>query len=293
MAVNEEENSVELCLNGIPCSAPPCAPYFESCCGCCCNPFGSVGFEQLSAQKIRAPLMLVLSVLSFIQIILSVCAAVGLSSTRSDLKNVPWTSADISFDYANETQSIQMYMGLANIYVESSGPVTTGNKVLDWEEFCGFANQTDYASGSGTEAYDNCNECEEASDSLHSTVIITILSKFGQFTTDLTRSHGPEDVPCQKVFGALVPIMGVITGISALLTFDNSCYKNIPNIIGGASVNPTRGIGYHFEMVITILGILDMLGHALVPLPKEGDDNYRQPYSGANTEKAAEQDPIV
>ena len=75
---------------------------------------------------------------------------------------------------------------------------------------------------------DDCHECEEASDGLHSTVIITILSKFGQFTTDLTRSHGPEDVPCQKVFGALVPIIGVITGISALLTFDNSCYKSNP-----------------------------------------------------------------
>lgn len=292
MAVNEEENSVELCVNGIPCSAPPCAPYFEKCCGFCCNAFGPIGVEHLSQQKIRAPLMIFLSVLSFIQIILAVCAAVGLSASKSDLQNVPWTSADISIDLSHlemdEKQNIQMYMGLTSVYVESNGPINTGNSLLNWEEYCDFVNQTDYAVGSGTsQGYDSCHECEEAGAGLYTTVIVTILSKFGQLTTDLTRSHGPEDVPCQKVFGALIPIIGVITGISALLTFDNSCYKNIPHSIGNASINPSRGVGYHFEMVITIVGILDILGHMLVPLPKEGDDNYREPYS---TEKATAQE---
>jgi len=292
MAVNEEENSVELCLNGIPCSAPPCAPYIESCCGCCCTPFGSLGFPQLSQQKIRAPLMIFLSVLSFIQIILAVCAAVGLSSTRGDLQNVPWTSAEASFEYNNETQSINMYMGLRSVYIESEGPISTSNKLFDWEEFCDYVNATDYAVGSGYYGYDSCHECEEAGAGLYTTVIITIFSKFGQLTTDLTRSHGPEDVPCQKIFGALVPIIGVITGITALLTFDNSCYKNIPSSIGNASINPTRGVGYHFELIITIVGIFDIIGHLLVPLPKEGDDNYREPYSGGNTEKETEVEQV-
>merc|ERR1711879_280977 len=178
-------------------------------------------------------------------------------------------------------------MGLTTVYVEATG-IIEDSGTMDWAEFCAWTNDTNVRVNQAmiannvtdieNHSYTKCEDCKDNGDALFVTVIVTVLSKVGQLTTDLTRSHGPYDVACQKVFGALVPIFGLITSVIALRAYDAACYEAIPKGIGGVETNPERGIGYIFEMLVTILGVIDIIGHIIVPLPEEGDDNYKKPY---------------
>jgi len=257
-----DDDSWELCTDGITAPAPPCAPYCERACGpCCCYKFAGVGCPSLSAQKYRAPIFVTLSFLSLFQLAIAVVACFGLSDKASTLRAVPWSHIELSSSSINST--VDVYLGLSNVLIEYEDI----EEVMEWEEFCNHTNpNADSSSG--------CQDCSDNSEVFFTTVIATTLSKVGQLTTDLTRSNGKEDVACQKVFGALVPIVGVITSIWALQAYGEACHDNIPDQIFGASVHPSHGIGFIFEVMATVMGIIDIFFNFVVPLPQKGDDNF-------------------
>jgi len=274
MAANDE--SYELCVDGIIASAPPCAPCCESvfgklCCGCC-DAFAKVGIQKLSAQQYRAPIFLVLSFLSFIQIIFAIVACCGLSGNSETMMNVPWTTVELEGTIEGVKIEHDFYFSLTHVHLDAKSN-DANETTFTWGEWCDvFLKMNDTSVGDA--AFDDCQKCDESSAGFYTTVILTVVSKFGQFTTDLTRSNGNEDVPCQKVFGALVPIFGLITSCIALVEYGRNCYKSIPDSLYGLNVVAKHGIGFDFEIFVTVVGVIDIIFNILIPLPSKGDENY-------------------
>lgn len=262
------DESFELCLEGIPCSAPPCAPCFEKCCGkCCCYSFAKVGFPSLSQQHYRAPIFLILSFLSFIQIIFAIVSACGLSSSGNTIQAVPWIKFELASTISNVNFDREYFFGLTNVHITSHDH-DGKEETLSWDKWCSSLEEI------SEESVSLCEKCADSSETFYTTVIITVLSKFGQFTTDLTRSNGHYDVPCQKVFGALVPILGFITSVIALAEYNRTCYESLPHDIIGFKSEANHGIGYDFQFFVTIVGVIDIIFNVLIPLPQKGDPNY-------------------
>merc|ERR1719361_1861246 len=103
--------------------------------------------------------------------------------------------------------------------------------------------------------------------------IMTVVSKFGQLTTDLTRSSQLEDVVCQKIFGIAIGFVGSVSGLIAFAAWKGSCYDVIPDeaTFNGVTVTFDKkfGPGYICIWIVTVLGLPDMVFHALTPVPEE------------------------
>merc|ERR550525_2314061 len=90
-----------------------------------------------------------------------------------------------------------------------------------------FSDFCDRVSNNATQV--NCQECNDASAGLHMAAVMTVVSKWGQFATDMTRSRADEDLACQKIMGIITGILGTVTGIIAFRAWSDVCYDPIPD----------------------------------------------------------------
>lgn len=258
----DEDN---FCVKGVVVPAPPCAPYCELYCpSIICESVGKCGYEPTSNPKFRGPVFLVLSFLSVCQFVLGIVGACGLSYTYTVLRDAPWAIAEVKVGDDTDTY----YLGLSAIGYDISANITgmtsDGNSVTGTKGWEGFCNNIE--ANTGQDASD-CTDCQNAGTSLFMTSIITVFSKVGQLGTDATRSTTQEDVACQKIFGMLTGVVGTISTLITINSWDANCYKAFPDEIGTYSVSVVHGAGFICFWLCTIGGIFDAFFHALVPLP--------------------------
>jgi len=215
--------------------------------------------------------MLFLTFLSVTEIILGIVGACGLAKSQGTVENVAWGVATIKTSPDEST----MWLGLAAVAYDlqdtSSGISVTNEGVDDWDKFC-----TNVALQNPDNS--KCKDCKDAGTGLYMSAVIGVFSKLGQLSTDLTRSSHETDVACQKIFGVCTGIIGAISTLMTLQTWQTACHDAFPESIYGFSVDMKYGAGFICFWICTVGGILDGLVHLVVPLPadKYPDEDEKQ-----------------
>jgi len=254
---------MSVCTEGIYAPAPPCSPYCESACSCCCFRVGQIGFRMLDKKSIRAPFFITLGAFSVIQLVMGIAAAFSLSKETSTVKNLFWSR--VNFDGAGD-----IYAGLTTVVVDYEHGNVTYKATDSWDDFCEVSEMLD-----GKPAAEKCSKCQESSASFHVAAVAGALSKLGQLGTDFTRSRQKEDVNCQKILGVVSGIVGGIATIFALQQYSDVCFNNLPEELISPQtgetigVEVTAGAGFILTLLITIGAFIDGFAHILVPCPED------------------------
>jgi len=253
----EHNKVVELCLKGYECPSPPCAPWCERKCECCCIPLARFGKRDWDDQKIRGPLMMSLSIVSFISIIIGIIGACGLSSSASTLKHCNWTHATWG--------QADIYFGLSDVSIEiPPNSLNITSRVVSWNQFC------EEISDAHDEALETCKTCDDAAGGLTSLAVTGAISKLGQLSGDLTRSTRKHDSACQKVLSSVIPFISLISTMSALVTYGESCYDVLPSgQVGPFSFSRAYGPGFVCFIICTVLSVPDAIANLLTPVPEQ------------------------
>jgi len=230
-----------------PClSVPVCSACLEE--SACCRKCGTCGSE--SCRDNRANLMLFAAFLSFLGLVLQIVAVVGTSTKDMDVINTAWT--------VHNGDLIDSYVGLNEVVVCVDGE-------RDNDHCHGFG----WDDTACPESFTHCDECKDACDATIMTSITSVITAIPQFTTDIQRSTIAGDVNCQKVFGVLTGCLGFLLTLSSLATYADGCHNNLPD---GYEFGP----GFVCILIATLLKPLDVLFHAILPVPKsKTKDHYR------------------
>ena len=100
----------------------------------------------------------------------------------------------------------------------------------------------------------------------------------------LTRMDPAKDSGCNKCTAAVPSVFGAISTIAALSTFKSECYDSFPSKITSsgikiADLTPSLGVGFYFELVVAILGIVTGLIMACIAVPDHKQVETAEPGS--------------
>lgn len=229
-----------------------------NCCNhnACCRKIGSIGLDSVEPK--RGPIMITLTVLSFIQFVACIYACFGLSNSEGTIKNTYWAKAvaeapkDMPEDQFVEKT---LYMGVSSVVIEQGDDVTT----IKWSDAC--------KEEETTGGINYCTDCENAVAPIYTSAIMTTIAKLGQLLTDIQRSTADGDVSCQKTMGMLTGFFATATTLAAFQTFSDACYKTIDDI--SENLSASAGPGYIVMLIMVILGFVDGFAHCILKVPVE------------------------
>lgn len=244
---------------GIYCPPPPCM--YNKCMynffseNCFCKIIGSCGSSW--ADKNRSKIFFVASIFSFISLILLATCLVSLSSNKNAIKAVPFMYGLISPDGVDD---FHFYNGVVSIYLhDAPGSLT---EIKNWQD----------VDCSSTEVFNEstCKDCKTASFQATQAIVIGFISQFPQIFTDLCRSKAKNDLNCLKLIGIVTGIIGFLSTMVALAGYSSNCYSKIDSSYGTTDVDKQLGPAFFLLLIATLLKLVDVIAHSLVPTPKEG-----------------------
>jgi len=258
----ELEAKESLCVDGQKCDPPPCVPCCERRCSCCCYKIGSCGVRKLGEKQIRAPLFLFCAFLSAIQICMQVWSAFALSSGQDNIKNSAWSVIEVEGHG-------HTYAGLTHVYTEMTFGNSTMSKVRSYDDYC-----DDVSEVTNSNYTTQCDDCKAQALGFHVAAITNIISKVGQYATDLTRSRVDYDVNCQKAFGMISGTYSSMMTIYMLSFYAAACANELPkqffDPLGHEyTATSTYGIGFFLCLIGQFFGLFDAFVHCLVPCPED------------------------
>ena len=77
--------------------------------------------------------------------------------------------------------------------------------------------------------------------------------------------------------GIITGIIGFLSTLAALNAFADTCFRSLDSDLPNLSLTKTPGPAFVLLLVATILKIVDIIAHIIVPVPNEG---YWAPGSG-------------
>jgi len=166
--------------------------------------------------------------LSFICVILSLIAVVGLSTTTTDVKNTAWTYGK------GKSGDLHVYVGLKSVVVDADGDVTN----TKWSD----------AECKG----DFCNDCKSACDATEVVAIMSLITSIPTLQTDLQRSTVKGDLNCQKMLAIITGVIGFLSTLSSLSTYSAGCFQSLPDefSIGAVDIEMTWKDGPGFACIL-------------------------------------------
>eukprot|EP00544_Gedaniella_sp_CCMP2646_P015477 CAMPEP_0202503394 /NCGR_PEP_ID=MMETSP1361-20130828/41628_1 /ASSEMBLY_ACC=CAM_ASM_000849 /TAXON_ID=210615 /ORGANISM="Staurosira complex sp., Strain CCMP2646" /LENGTH=1063 /DNA_ID=CAMNT_0049136599 /DNA_START=154 /DNA_END=3348 /DNA_ORIENTATION=+ len=134
---------------------------------------------------------------------------------------------------------------------------------------------------------DDCAQCADASQAMVASILMSTVTYFFTFTTDVLRIWPNYDVNCQKVFGGFFAIISAVMGLRTWFLYRNQCFASFRNgwycfdeqlneidcdasddiFYGSALVDWDAGPGLVALGVATFAKVLDLLCNILVPTP--------------------------
>jgi hypothetical protein len=146
----------------------------------------------------------------------------------------------------------------------SRGLTTSDGNVFylkrDWED-----NQ---ACGVSLETTQMCEECKETLFT-STTLLISIFTQLPTIATNLQRATLFGDVNCQNTMGKLSNIFSFVSQLMSLQAFRSACMMDLPDSLEGVKIEWSLGAGYRCLMAATIIKVIDLICHCLVPTPPE------------------------
>jgi len=213
--------------------------------------------------------MLVASAFSTAAWICILLSVLGLSTTPSVVQTFAWAKGRAENPYFTAT----IHVGLRNrvVQLEPAPNVSLPRDVpstitTSWqdEESCSIYSMNE-----------TCQACQDAVGATSTWAITSLLTQTVQVATDLQRTTPFGDVNCQKVMGVVTGLYGLISGLMALADFANHCWRTQPRTFSISTYPEVGTIESSFEAgpgtiliaIATVLKIVDVICHALVPTP--------------------------
>lgn len=237
---------------------------------------------------------------------LTIAAAFAISTDYNILRAISFSEGDVTGENVASGASIQgvaIDIGLRAVAVDN--PHTSFRGVVDFDQFCSGV-------GAGLERYlkpEDCNACNDSSQSLVASLITSCVLYIPTVSTNILRMYPNYDVNCQKTFGTLITALSMCLSLYSFLGYRNKCFNSfyegdVYYALDGESygvVDPedpaadvvvnfdwNSGIGYQCIMGATILKVIDILCHLLIPTPSITRNRQEQlDYEKLNTAEAS------
>ena len=74
----------------------------------------------------------------------------------------------------------------------------------------------------------------------------------------------------QLSIGIVTGIIGFLSTMVALAGYSSNCYNMIDSSYGATDIDKQLGPAFFLLLVATLLKLVDVIAHSLVPTPKEG-----------------------
>lgn len=74
--------------------------------------------------------------------------------------------------------------------------------------------------------------------------------------------------------GILTGILGFLTTLAALNSFADTCFRELSPAVSALSIDKKAGAAFIMLLVATVLKVVDIIAHLIVPVPKQ---NYWTP----------------
>lgn len=223
----------------------------------CCVAIGKWGTEW--GERNRSQIMFVAFWLSFISLILLAAALACVSTDTVNITNVPFFTGIVTVDKLDGTKSdFSIYAGLNRVIIND----------CDLGAQCP-PQSTAWDSVNCDQYFNNCNACADACLGSVTMVIMSFVTQIIQCTGDLGRSVAKYDLHCRKFRGIVTGIIGLISTLAALNAFADTCFRNLDSNLPNLSLSKTPGPAFVLLLVATILKVVDIWAHVIVPVPKE------------------------
>lgn len=220
---------------------------------------GRLGFSK--AKQIRGKIMLTAFIFSFIAWILTLSSFFGLSYKPDIIRSFYWAHGSVDTDDDIKTE---IYVGIRNLLYETRNASNYVMNQIEWKsaDVClDFA--TDVSKNDDSiEIEEACADCREAAIEAQRYIILSILTQIFTMTTDLQRMTPYGDVNCQKVLGIATGIYSFFSTLMSMNVFRKDCWLNLPK-----QFNFHFGPGFILLFIATVLKIVDVLCHVMVPVP--------------------------
>jgi len=249
---------------------------------CCCINFGKMGFA--CAERKRKHVMMTGCLCNFLATIFLIVGSIGgLSTKASVLTRLSWVKGEGEVVLPNiPPVQITAYIGLKAQYQELSclnqvqmtsiQNITsmgwTGDqngcfkKTVRWDDEITCQSESQ-------ELTNTCNECKKNLLPV-STLFFSIFGQLPTMATNLQRTTRFGDVNCQSTMGVFSNLISLFSSMATLLAFRMSCKDALPTtILGNVTLTWSMGLGYQLVILGTVVKVLDMVCHCLVPTPKE------------------------
>jgi hypothetical protein len=153
---------------------------------------------------------------NFVGFVLTLYACFAISEDFGILQKAAFSSGVLT-EVDNAIDVITLDIGLRSVAFHN--PSTVGDIVLSFDQFCDL--------GSELERYldiSNCDDCEQASKSMVTTVIISTITFLPSLSTDILRMYSNYDVNCQKVFATVVACITLFSSLFTFMTYNRACF---------------------------------------------------------------------
>jgi hypothetical protein len=259
-----------------------------------CESVGKVGCVDHDDSKIRRRLIIFGVLANVASFFLTVFACFAITQDF-DLLHTASFSRGTAFN-ADSSSVVYSYVdiGLKAVAIESLGAsdsqIPPGKYVYRFDEFCDLATN-------GLERYlpaEDCDKCNEASGSLVSTLILSMITTIPTIGTDTLRLFPNYDVNCQKFFGTILSFVSMILSLVTFLKYNQSCFATfydgiVPFYLNGTVASEdadgpvglvdfdwNAGKGLICMYAAAALKAVDILVLAIIPTPNITRDPVEQ-----------------
>ena len=271
---------------------------------CCAAGFEHSTFAQMlgkfgiPGEKWRRPIMLVALISSCLTMILAILSCLGFEKNELLVRAFPWTKGkfNITSDSPHPmNMEIQFSVGLGAILTDTlNAPEWLVNakrsKLKQMNEVQTFDSKA-CKDGFLSETFNTtlCTTCQEASAGLLVPAIFAVITCLPSIQTDIQRMFPKYDLNCQKFMAVFVAGMfGTVSTLATIYGYSSGCWRNFPEQ-GLHKILPENTLNDHIDVefignwyggpglslmiAATLLKVVNLICHLIVPTPKFCSDN--------------------
>lgn len=201
----------------VPAPVGRCPSVFEE--NLLCRTWGRVGWISVDDEKARRKILRVGFFANLLGCLLTMYACLAVSDRADALHLASFSKGTVSGTTGVVATSVSIHLGLKAAVVEYAWDDTPD--VVPFAEFCDLPPER---LGRYIQADEDCGACEEVSQTMVRSVILSAIAFLPSFTTDILRSYSNYDVNCQKGFATLFATCALILSLTALLQYNNRCF---------------------------------------------------------------------
>lgn len=286
-----------------------------------CEAFGRIGCFGRYDSKLRKKILMFGLAANIVSLILSIVACFSLSLNFNHIKAGGFTKG-IAYIPGIDLPTSAVWIGLRGVAIRTfqgqsflgRAEYAEGDYVIPFDTFCDYKD----AGLANWMEVEDCDNCNEASSTLITTVIMATFLTLPNIFTDILRMFPNYDLNCQKFFGSVLNLASAISALSAYFVYSRTCFASFYDDSEGAMVEYSNvyknvlinsiwdqiplggatpavdylwapGNGIICIVVATILKAIDIIAMLLIPTPdiahnKKLQEEYEELYGNEEAE---------